>query len=127
MILLNKDFKYIKSISNNNKHLGIETDLNSFIYYHLCDVNYRYVNENGKNRGYKVTCYSKNPILIENGTKRIDSCKALEVCLYYCKEKVLLIKHKKGMDIYISKNYYSEIPFLVACFLILFNKIIKLN
>ena len=117
MILLDKDFKYIKSISNNNMHLGIETDLNPGIYYLLCDVNYRYVNENGKNRGYKVTCYSKNPILIENVTERIDSSKTLEVCMYYyCKEKVQPIKHKTGMDIYISKNYNSEIPFLVACF-----------
>jgi len=117
MILLDKDFKYLKSISNNNMHLGIETDLNPGIYYLLCDVNYRYVNENGKNRGYKVTCYSKNPILIENVTERIDSSKALEVCMYYyCKEKVQPIKHKTGMDIYISKNYNSEIPFLVACF-----------
>ena len=31
-------------------HLGIETDLNSGIYYRLCDVNYRYANESGKNR-----------------------------------------------------------------------------
>ena len=117
MILLDKEFKYIKSTSNNNMHLGIETDLNPGVYYLLCDVNYRYVNENGKNRGYRVTCYSKNPILIENVTERIDSCKALEVGMYYyCKEKIQPTQHKTGMQVYISKNYNAEIPFLVACF-----------
>ena len=117
MILLDKDFKYINSVCNNNMHLGIETDLNPGVYYVLCDVNYRYVNENGKNRGYKVTCYSKNPILIENVTDRIDSCKALEVGMYYyCKEKIKPTTHKSGMQVYISKNYSSDLPFLLVCF-----------
>ena len=117
MILLDKNFKYMKSISNNNMHLGIEIDLEPGVYYLLCDVNYRYVNEKGKNRGYRVTCYSKNPILIENVTERIDGCKALEVGMYYyCKEKVQPTNHKSGLQIYISKNYTSDIPFLLVCF-----------
>ena len=117
MILLDKDFKYLKSISNNNMHLGIETDLQPGVYYVLCDVNYRYVNENGKNRGYKVTCYSKIPILIENVTERIDSTKALEVGMYYyCKNNITPSKHKTGMQVYISKNYNSDLPFLLIGF-----------
>ena len=117
MILLDKKFKYMKSMSNNNMHLGIEIDLEPGVYYLLCDVNYRYVNEKGKNRGYRVTCYSKNPILIENVTERIDGCKALEVGMYYyCKEKVQPTNHKSGLQIYISKNYTSDIPFLLVCF-----------
>jgi hypothetical protein len=117
MILLDNNFKYIKSTSNNNMHLGIEVDLTPGVYYLLCDVNYRYVNDNGKNRGYKVTCYSKNPILIENVTERIDGPKALESAMYYyCTQKVQPTQHKTGMQVYISKNYNSEIPFLVACF-----------
>jgi hypothetical protein len=98
-------------------HLGIEVDLEPGIYYVLCDVNYRYVNEEGKNRGYKVTCYAPNPIMIENVTDRIDGSKALEVGMYYyCKEKVQPTNHKSGLQIYISKNYTSDIPFLLVCF-----------
>ena len=112
MILLDQTFKYIKSISSTNMHIGIETDLNPGIYYLLCDVNYRYV---GKNRGYKVTCYAPNPILLENVTERIDSSKALEVGMYYyCKEKIKPTTHKSGLQVYISKNYSSDLPFLIV-------------
>ena len=109
-----QNFKYIKSTSNTNMHLGIETDLNPGVYYVLCDVNYRYV---GKNRGYKVTCYAPNPILLENVTERIDGSKALEVAMYYyCKEKIQPSNHKTGIQVYISKNYSSDLPFLVVGF-----------
>ena len=117
MILLDQNFKYLKSTSNTNMHLGIEYDLNPGVYYVLCDVNYRYVNDEGKNRGYKVTCYAPNPIMIENVTERIDGAKALEVGMYYyCKENLKPTNHKTGIQIYISKNYSSDLPFLVVGF-----------
>ena len=117
MVLLDQSFKYIKSTSNTNMHLGIEVDLEPGIYYVLCDVNYRYVNEEGKNRGYKVTCYAPNPIMIENVTDRIDGSKALEVGMYYyCKEKLTPTNHKTGIQVYISKNYNSDLPFLIVGF-----------
>ena len=98
-------------------HLGIEEDLKAGTYFVLCDVNYRYINAK-KNHGYNITCYAKNPILIENVTERIDVPKALEVAMYYyCQQKVdKPTKDKSGMQIYISKNYNSDIPFMLACF-----------
>ena len=116
--LVDENFKYLKSTTGTDMHLGIEEDLKKGTYFVLCDVNYRYVNENGKNHGYTVTCYSKNPVLIENVTERIDGAKALEVAMYYyCQQKVdKPTKDKSGMNIYISKNYNSEVPFMIACF-----------
>ena len=118
IMLVDSNFKYIKSTASTDMHIGIEEDLNPGIYYILCDVNYRFVNTNGKNHGYTVTCYSKNPILIENVTERIDTCRALEVSMYYyCLQKIdKPTNDKSGMQIYISKNYNSEIPFMLACF-----------
>ena len=65
-----------------------------------------------------LTCYSKNPILLDNVTERIDGSKALEVAMYYyCQQKIdKPTKDKSGMTVYTSKNYNSEIPFMVACF-----------
>ena len=117
-MLVDENFKYITSTASTDMHIGVEEDLKKGTYFVLCDVNYRYVNENGKNHGYNVTCYSKTPILIENVTERIDGAKALEVSMYYyCQQKISNpTKDKSGMQIYISKNYNSDIPFLLACF-----------
>ena len=67
---------------------------------------------------YNITCYSKNPILIENVTERIDGAKALEVAMYYYAQQKVdkPTKDKSGMKIYISKNYNPDIPFMIACF-----------
>ena len=35
---------------------------------------------------------------------------------YYCKEKIKPTTHKSGMQVYISKNYSSDLPFLLVCF-----------
>jgi hypothetical protein len=117
-MLVDSNFKYIKSITSNDMHIGIEEDLKTGSYFILCDVNYRYVNTNGKNHGYTVTCYSKNLVSLENVTERIDGAKALEVAMYYyCMQKVTNpTKDKTGMKVYVSKNYNSEIPFMAACF-----------
>ena len=118
IMLVDENFKYIKSVASTDMHIGIEEDLKPGKYFVFCDVNYRYVNTNGKIHGYNVTCYSKNPILIENVTERVDSSKALQISLYYyCKQKIdNPIKDKNGILIYISKNYNSELPFMLACF-----------
>jgi hypothetical protein len=118
IMLVDSSFKYIKSITSNDMHIGIEEDLKAGTYFILCDVNYRYVNSNGKNHGYTVTCYAKNLVELDNVTERIDGPKALEVAMYYyVTQKVASpTKDKTGMQVYVSKNYSSEIPFMVACF-----------
>ena len=117
LMLVDENFNYIKSVAKTDMHLGIEEDLKPGKYYVFSDINYRYVNTNGKRHGYNVTCYSKNPILIENVTNRIDTVKAMEVALYhYCRKKIEPTKDKSGMLVYLSKNYNSELPFLLACF-----------
>jgi hypothetical protein len=115
---VDEDFKYIKSISGRDMTIGLEVDLKKGTYFVLCDVNYRYVNENGKNHGYNITCYSKNPILIENVTENTDGIKALEIAMHsYCLKKVdQPTKDKSGIQIYISKSYNSDLPFMVVCF-----------
>ena len=118
IMLVDENFKYIKSVASTDMHIGIEEDLKPGTYFVLCDVNYRYVNENGKNHGFNVTCYSKNPIILDNVTERIDTARALEVAMYYyCQQKVdKCTKDKCGIQVYISKNYNSELPFMLACF-----------
>jgi hypothetical protein len=117
LILIDKDFKYMKSYAGTNMHIGVEENLSPGTYYLLCDVNYRYIDKNN-NHGYTITCYSKNPILIENVTEKMNTPKALETAMYhYCLKKVEKpTTDKSGMKIYISKNYNSEIPFMVTCF-----------
>ena len=45
LILTDKDFNYISSMSSNNAHLCVEHNLEKGDYYLFCDVNYRYVNK----------------------------------------------------------------------------------
>ena len=119
-------FKYIKSISGNKMHLAIEVDLEPGIYFAFCDVIYRYVYN--ETYGYTVTCYSKNPILLDNVTNNINGIKALNLSIYdYCKQKIKPIKYKKGLDIYNSQNFNNELPFKIVCFSNLTNRIKKIK
>jgi hypothetical protein len=67
--------------------------------------------------GYTLTCYSKNPILLDNITNNINGVSALNLSIYdYCKQKIEPIRYKKGIDIYLSKNFNTELPFTIVCF-----------
>ena len=53
-------------MSTRDMHICVEQTLNAGTYYLLCDVNYRYVNENGKNHGYNVTSYASATVTLSN-------------------------------------------------------------
>mgnify|MGYP002624196291 CR=1 FL=1 len=118
MILVDSDFKYIKSVCGNNMHMAIEADLNKGTYYVICDVNYRNELDDNKNYGYTVTFYAKNLIKnIENVTERIDVISALELAMYsYCRQNVEQINDESGIRIFDSKDSNKEMPFRVFCF-----------
>ena len=118
MILVDSEFKYIKSVCGSNMHMGIEVDLKQGTYYVICDVNYRNEIEDNKNYGYTVTFYAKNLIKnINNVTERIDVISALEVAMYsYCRQKVEQINDESGVRVFDSKGPNKEIPFRIFCF-----------
>ena len=118
IMLVDINFNYIDSVASSDMHIAVEKKLTKGVYYLLCDVNYRYANENGKNHEYNVTCYSQYEVGLNNVTDSIKSDEKLKnVVMNYCKQKVTPIKDKdNGINIYISKNYNKELPFMVAMF-----------
>ena len=129
LILINSDFKFIKSVHEKDYHIGMNVDLKPGKYYIFCDVNYR--NETVQNRtfGYTVTFYSKKPLKnIENVTENIEVRKILETSLYnYCKETIKPINHKSGMKIYQTQNFSQELPFTLFCFENTIDKALKVK
>ena len=119
MILVDSEFKYIKSVCGRDMHLGIEADLKQGTYYVICDVNYRNEIEDNKNYGYTVTFYAKNLIKnIVNVTERIDVISALEMAMYsYCRQKVEQNNDESGVRVFDSKASNKEIPFRIFCFI----------
>jgi len=118
MILVDNEFKYIKSVSGRDMHMAIEADLKQGTYYVICDVNYRNEIDDNKNYGYTVTFYAKNLIKnIENVTERIDVISALEVAMYsYCRQNLEQDNDESGVRVFDSKAPNKEMPFRVFCF-----------
>ena len=119
IILVDKDFKYIKSTCGKETHLAIQVDLKPGTYYIFCDVNYRNEYKENENHGYMVTFYAKNQInKFKNVTDRINVVSALELSMYYyCRMKIQDIKDENGLRIFDSKNSNKEIPFRIFCFI----------
>ena len=122
-------FKYVNSMADNEMHIAIEEDLTPGTYFLFCDVYDRYINDYNKSLGYAITCYSKVPIVMENVTKRMDVILSLQLSIYdYCKQKIKdPIRHKRGLEVYLSKNFNKELPFKVACFVNLTKHPIKVK
>ena len=116
LILTDNHFNFITSISNNNTHLCVESVLERGTYYLFCDVNYRYINQNQKVHGYNVTTYSSYELKLENVTEEVNIKECLKKAMIsYCKKK---IKPKiiKDINVYFSKSFNDDLPFVVGFF-----------
>ena len=118
IMLVDSEFKYIKSSSGKDTHIAIEVDLKPGKYYLFCDVNYRNEYKDIQNSSYMITFYSPNEIKnCKNVTDRINTISALEVALYYyCKNNIKETINENGITIYDSKYANNELPFRVYCF-----------
>ena len=118
IILVDKDFKFIKSTCGQKTHIAIEVDLKPGTYYVFCDVNYRNEYKENNIHGYIVTFYAKNQINnFRNVTDRINVVSALELSMYYyCRMNIKEIKDDNGLRIFDSQTSNKEIPFRIFCF-----------
>ncbi len=116
LILTDKNFNYITSISSNNMHLCVEHNLERGDYYLFCDVNYRYANSNQKVHGYNVTSYSENEIQLDIVTEEVNIKECLhKAMISYSKNKIKPYMNNK-VNIYFSKTFNDDLPFVVGYF-----------
>ena len=118
IMLVDSEFKYIKSSSGKDTHIAIEVDLKPGKYYILSDVNYRNEYKGIQNSSYMITFYSPKQIKnCKNVSDRINVVSALELALYYyCKMNIKETINSNGIIIYDSKYANNELPFRVYCF-----------
>ena len=116
LILTDKNFNYITSMTNNNMHLCVEHNLERGDYYLFCDVNYRYVNPNQKVHGYNITSYSENEIQLEIITEEVNIKECLhKAMISYCKNKIKPYMQNK-VNVYFSRSFNDDVPFVVGYF-----------
>ena len=116
IILTDKNFNYITSMSSNNMHLCVEHNLERGDYYLFCDVNYRYVNPNQKVHGYNITSYSDNEIQFENVTEEVNIKECLHKSMItYCKNNIKSYLVNK-VNVYFTKSFNDDVPFVVGYF-----------
>ena len=117
LVLVDQDFNYIFATQSANMHIGIEQTLKEGTYYLFSDVNYRYANQDKKNRSYVVTCYAQTPLNIENVTKNVDVTQGLQKCIYsYCRQYVPPTKCSNGVYLYRTSTSMDSLPFEAAVF-----------
>ena len=113
LLLVDKNFNYLTSISSNKMHIAIEYQLNKGEYYIFCDVNYRYI---GKNHNYTVTTYAEKEIMFENVTNVLNMGECLrKVMSKYAKTKAKKV-NKNDIDVYVTNMFNDDFPFSVAYF-----------
>ena len=115
LILVDSNYNYIDSMSTNNMHICVEQTLKKGTYFLLCDVNYRYCNENGKNHGYNVTAYAPVAITLSNITPQVNVNGIMHKAMVdFCKKELTPTKKSNGLNIYTYKNYTKQLPFMVT-------------
>jgi hypothetical protein len=116
IMLCDKDFNYINSMTSTDMHICVEETLKKGEYYIFCDVNYRYV---GDNHGFNITSYGECALPLENMTKsgKINISQCLERAMFsYCKVRnIRPNKDSRGVETY-SQNYGKDIPFMLLVF-----------
>ena len=117
LVLCDEKFNFIQSISGTDMHLCVNIGIDKGTYYLISDINYRYVNINKKVHGYNVTCYSAKEIQLENVTDKVNINESLDKCIYsYCKSKITPTKQNNGVNVYMSKTYNTDFPFVSCMF-----------
>jgi len=117
VILVDSKGNYIDSMSTNNMHICVEQTLNAGTYYLLCDINYRYCNENGVNHGYNVTAYASVPITLSNITSQVDANSLMHKAMAdFCKKNITPTNKSGGLNIYTYKTYTKQLPFMIIAY-----------
>ena len=117
LILIDSNFNYIDSMSTKDMHICVEQTLNKGTYYLLCDINYRYCNEQGKNHGYNVTTYAPIPITLSNITSQVNVNSIMQKAMVdFCKKNITPTKKSNGLNIYTYKTYTKQLPFMVTAY-----------
>ena len=117
LILIDSNFNYIDSMSTKDMHICVEQTLNKGTYYLLCDINYRYCNEQGKNHGYNVTAYAPIPITLSNITSQVNVNSIMQKAMVdFCKKNITPTKKSNGLNIYTYKTYTKQLPFMVTAY-----------
>jgi len=117
LVLCDEKFNFIQSIAGTDMHLCVNIGIDKGTYYLISDINYRYVNINKKVHGYNVTCYAAKEIQLENVTDNVNINECLDKCIYsYCKSKITPTKQNNGVDVYMSKTYNTDFPFVSCLF-----------
>ena len=117
LILIDSNFNFIDSMSTKDMHICVEQTLNKGTYYLLCDINYRYCNEQGKNHGYNVTTYAPIPITLSNITSQVNVNSIMQKAMVdFCKKNITPIKKSNGLNIYTYKTYTKQLPFMVTAY-----------
>ena len=117
LILVDSNYNYIDSMSTKDMHICVEQTLKKGTYYLLCDVNYRYCNENGKNHGYNVTAYAEAPVNLSNITSQVDVNSIMhKACIDFCRKNITPVKKSGGLSIYTYKTYTKELPFMITAY-----------
>ena len=117
LILVDSKFNYIDSMSTKDMHICVEETLNAGTYYLLCDVNYRYCNENGTNHGYNVTAYAPVAINLSNITSQVDVNAIMQKAMVdFCKKNITPTKKSNGLNIYTYKTYTKQLPFMIISY-----------
>ena len=117
LLLVDKDFNYIYSVSNANMHIGMEQTLKEGTYYILSDVNYRFANPDKRNHSYMVTCYAQTPLNLENVTESTDTTKLIQNAIYsYCRQYVPPTPCSNGVFLYRTSTNMDCLPFEAAVF-----------
>ena len=117
LILIDNNYNYIDSMSTKDMHICVEQTLNKGTYYLLCDVNYRYCNENQKNHGYNVTAYAPIAITLSNITSQVNVNSIMNKAMIdFCKKNITPNKKSNGINIYTYKTYTKQLPFMVTAY-----------
>ena len=116
LILTDKNFNYITSMTSNNMHICVEYHLDKGDYYLFSDINYRYINQNQKVHGYNITSYSKGEIVLDNITEEVKVKECLQKAMItYCKKKSKP-SQMNNVSVYFTKSFNDDLPFVVGYF-----------
>ena len=95
LIVINSNYNYIDSMSTKDMLICVEQILNKGIYYLLCDVNYWYCNQKGKNHGYNVTAYAQTAFTLSNMSSQINVNSIMQKAMIDCCKKNKTVKKVK--------------------------------
>ena len=109
ILLTDEYFKYINSLTSNERNFSIDCVLNEGKYYIYSDIICRYINKNVENfHGYTLCTYSNNKIELEKSQIDLnDFYSVLKICLEDYSKKYLKPK-KCDMGLLIYDNIFPK-------------------